>query len=292
MLQNTMKKKSDVMEKVSGGLVLYKTPSAVFTRVIDSFFSNPCADELVISDNSPTRELKGFLEQQYSALIDSGRLLYLALPENPGYGAAQNHCFRNRRGMAKYHVVLNPDLYFGAETFGKLIEFMVTDSLIGHVMPRIEYPDGRIQYLCKRLPTPWDVFARRFIQIPVIREKMAYNFENRSFGYDKALNVPYLSGCFMFLRSDVFKNIGMFDERYFMYPEDIDLTRRIHEYYKTMYCPSVVVVHDHARESYKSAQMVFVHIVNMCRYFNKWGWFHDPGRREMNRKLAREIQAG
>ena len=75
-----------------------------------------------------------------------------------------------------------------------------------------------------------------------------------------------------------------------MYPEDIDLTRRIHECYKTMYCPSVVVVHDHAQESYKSIKMTFVHIVNMCRYFNKWGWFHDSKRREMNRKLAQEIQ--
>ena len=211
MPKNTVKKESESMEKVSGGLVLYKTSSGVFTRVIDSFFSNPCADELVISDNSPTPELKEFLEQHYSSLMDLGRLSYFALPKNPGYGAAQNHCFRYRHGTAKYHVVLNPDVYFGDDTFGKLIEFMDTDLSIGHIMPRIEYPDGRTQYLCKCLPSPWDVFARRFIKINAIREKMAYNFENRAFDYNKALNVPYLSGCFMFFRSDVFKNIGMFD---------------------------------------------------------------------------------
>lgn len=261
-------------------------------RVIESFFSNTYAGEMVISDNSPEKESHNFIERNYSSLINEGKLKYITFPENPGYGISQNLCFLNRTGKATYHVILNPDVCFASDTFKKIIEYMESDSQIAQVMPRIEDASGEVQYLCKRLPTPLDVFVRRFIKIKHCNDRITYEYENRNFSYDKPLNVPYLSGCFMFLRSAVFESIGMFDERFFMYPEDIDLTRRIHRIFKTMYFPDAVVVHDHARDSYKNTKMVIIHAVNMIKYFNKWGWFHDPERRNMNEKLKKEIQNG
>lgn len=74
-----------------------------------------------------------------------------------------------------------------------------------------------------------------------------------------------------------------------MYPEDIDLTRRIHAVAKTLYWPGATVVHAHRAASYRSMRMAWIHAVNMARYFNKWGWFRDPERRVVNAATMREI---
>ena len=88
----------------------------------------------------------------------------------------------------------------------------------------------------------------------------------------------------MFFRTEAFKTVGLFDERFFMYPEDIDITRRMHKYYKTLYWPEVSIVHAHRAASYKSKKMLAIHIVNMIKYFNKWGWIFDKERRIINKQ--------
>jgi GT2 family glycosyltransferase len=102
--------------------------------------------------------------------------------------------------------------------------------------------------------------------------------------------VPYLSGCFMLLRTSALIDVGLFDERFFMYPEDVDLTRRIAARYETIFFPHVSVYHEHGAASRKSLKMFAVHFFNMVRYFNKWGWLVDPGRRELNRKTLAQPQ--
>jgi GT2 family glycosyltransferase len=93
----------------------------------------------------------------------------------------------------------------------------------------------------------------------------------------------------MFLRTEAVLEAHLFDERYFMYPEDIDLTRTIHRNWLTIYYPAVTIVHNHAKGSYHSFHLLWIHIVNMCRYFNKWGWFFDPERKEYNRRLMADV---
>jgi len=77
----------------------------------------------------------------------------------------------------------------------------------------------------------------------------------------------------------------MFDRQFFMYPEDIDLSRRIHRKFRTVYYPNVQVVHNHAQESYANTKLLFIHIVNMIKYFNKWGWIFDKERKQVNKEI-------
>jgi GT2 family glycosyltransferase len=116
-------------------------------------------------------------------------------------------------------------------------------------------------------------------------EKRNKRYELRDLDLSRPVNAPYLSGCFMMLRTQAVVEAGLFDERFFMYPEDIDLTRRIHRNYLTLYHPQWTITHAHARSSYKNKHMLRIHIQNMCRYFNKWGWFSDPERQTFNRSL-------
>jgi hypothetical protein len=114
-------------------------------------------------------------------------------------------------------------------------------------------------------------------------------FELRFTGYNRVMDVPYLSGCFMLFRTAALRRIGLFDERFFMYPEDIDITRRMNAEYRTVFFPGATVVHDHARESYKSRRSLRIHVENSIKYFNKWGWIRDPQRSRVNRETLRQF---
>jgi len=191
---------------------------------------------------------------------------------------------RNLDKMGKYHLVLNPDIYFGRGVLEKLYEYMENNLDVGNVMPKVIYPNGELQYLCKLLPTPQDWIVRMFIPIKKIKERIDYNLEMHFADYDSEMNVPYLSGCFMFLRKTVIKEIGVFDEGIFMYGEDTDLNRRIYKKYKTMYYPKAVITHNFEKGSHKNFRLLWIHIKAAIYYLNKWGWFFDKERTLINRK--------
>lgn len=76
----------------------------------------------------------------------------------------------------------------------------------------------------------------------------------------------------MFARMSILKQVDGFDERYFMYAEDLDLCRRIGKVAQTMYYPKVSVYHAYAKGSYKNRKLLRYHMCSMIKYFNKWGW--------------------
>ena len=106
------------------------------------------------------------------------------------------------------------------------------------------------------------------------------------------MNVPYLSGCFMFFRLSALQDVGLMDEHFFMYAEDIDITRRIHEKYKTIYYPKVSITHLFNRADRRSMKLLCIHIVNIIKYFNEWGWFKDEKRDFYNKQLISELKKG
>lgn len=225
-------------------------------------------------DNSPTAK------EDLPIVLD--RVRYIFNNKNIGYGAAHNIAVRESiYEDIPYHLVINPDIIVNVQALDALLTFINQNPDVGLVMPKVLYPNGDLQYLCKLLPTPLDVFGRRFLPKRWIKRRND-KYEMQSSGYDKMMNVPYLSGCFMLLRTQAIQKARLFDERFFMYPEDIDLTRRIHRDYLTVYFPHVTIIHNHEHASYKSLKMLWIHIVNMCRYFNKWGWLVDKERDAFN----------
>ena len=237
---------------------------------------------IYIVDNSPTDKLK-----TYANL--SPKIEYIFGHGNIGYGAAHNIAIKKAIEInAKYHVVINPDIYFEDGTIEGLTNYMEENKSVGQVMPKVFFPNGEIQYVCKMIPTPIDLIFKRFLPSK-FTVKRTNKFQLKFTSYTKPMNVPYLSGCFMFFRVEAFSKVGLFDERFFMYPEDIDITRRMHAKYKTMYNPSITIIHAHAAESKTNKKMLVIHIINMIKYFNKWGWVFDKQRRQTNRKLLHDL---
>lgn len=261
-------------------IVLYKTPMEEVAPLVAALRQNACVDEIFLVDNSPTRDER-FATLQ-AAYIFNGR--------NLGYGRAHNIAIRKTlaRGTA-YHLVMNSDIRLMPDTIDKSLRFMQENPDVGLLMPQVFCPDGEIQHLCKLLPTPFDLFARRFLPRGTAQKRIE-RFELRQSGYNRTMDVPYLSGCFMLLRSEALRRVGLFDERFFMYPEDIDLSRRLHANCRTVFYPEAAIVHEHRQGSYKSGRLLWVHMREMVKYFNKWGWFCDKERAVVNRKTLEAIR--
>lgn len=266
---------------ITASIVTYHTKLEDLERLI-TCVSKSCIRKLYIIDNASENIIQHF-SSKYSILE------YIANTNN-GYGAGHNIALRKAMECgATYHVVLNPDLYWDDNVIDELARYLDEHSDVGQIMPKVYYPDGRIQYLCKLIPTPTDLIFKRFLPAKWTEERL-HKFQLRFTGYDKIMNVPYLSGCFMFFRISALKDIGLFDERFFMYPEDIDITRRMHAKYKTIFYPYVSIVHAHAAASKTSIKMLKIHILNMIKYFNKWGWIFDKQRRLFNKRLLEELE--
>jgi GT2 family glycosyltransferase len=255
-------------------IVLYNPQWQQIVSLTESLLLYPKVRHIYWIDNSGSSAKELPISSQKISYIFNGR--------NLGYGAAHNIAIRQSiYDDVPYHLVINPDIIITPETLNVLVSFLEEHKMVGCVTPKVIYPDGELQYLCKLLPTPLDVFGRRFLPKRWI-ERRNRRYELRDSGYNRIMNIPYLSGCFMLFRTEAVRKARLFDERFFMYPEDVDLTRRIHRDYLTVYYPHTTIIHNHAKASYRSLRMLWVHIVNMCRYFNKWGWWHDPERKMMN----------
>lgn len=261
---------------ITSSIILFKT-SKSFINTIIGCVNESSIDKLYVVDNSPTNELKSFV------LSLSDKVEYIYGQGNIGYGAGHNIALEKAiEYNVRYHVILNPDIQFEKGTIEKLIKFSDCHDNVGMVMPNVVYPDGREQYLCKLSPTPFDMFGRRLLPKKFIRKRNE-RFEMRATGYKKIRNVPCLSGCFMFLNVSILKQIGIFDDRYFMYFEDFDLIRRIHRVSKTVFYPRLTITHNHATEHRTNKKLLIISIMSAIKYFNKWGWLFDCERRGWNR---------
>ena len=271
------------LSEFSASIVVYINSSTMVERCVGSVLDSESSASVYVVDNSPTDRL--------GVLFEDGRIEYIFVGDNIGFGAGHNIAIRRAiKQGAKYHLVLNPDVYFEAGTLEKLYGFMQDNPDVGLVMPRILNPDGSLQYLCKLLPSPLDLIRRRFLPEKMFSKQNSF-YELRFTGYNKIMDVPYLSGCFMFIRTEALSCVGLFDERFFMYLEDVDISRRIHKHYRTVYYPEVSVFHEYEKGSYKNSKLLRYHLWSAARYFNKWGYFFDKDRRDINRKTLMQLMA-
>lgn len=265
----------------TASIVTHKTPPVQLRKALECLLRSEVATIFVI-DNSPDESLRECLPQD-------GRIRYIHV-ENNGFGASHNVAMREviRDNPEGLHLVMNADVCWEGEVIAPIVAYMVANEDVGMVMPKVYYPDGALQYTCRMLPTPLDLFAKRFLPGRLTERRMD-RYLLADHDHDHPLNCPYLLGSFLLFRNTALIDCGLFDERFFMYPEDMDITRRIHEKWRTMYWPGVSIIHEHAAESRKNKKMLKVHISNMIKYFNKWGWLFDHGRRKLNRLLRESI---
>lgn len=271
------------MYQIYASIVLYNSPLSMLEKAIKSALNTALDITLYLIDNSPTNNLQKLSD------MDS-RIIYIHNPSNPGFGAGHNIAItKSIESGAKYHLVLNPDVYFDPGVLESIVSYMDEHPQSGLLMPKVLYPNGETQYIARLLPTPLDLFARRFIPIKSYLEKLNRRYELTFFDYTSTIEVPFISGCFMFIRTDILKQVGLFDERYFMYLEDANLSRRIGTVSKTILFPEVSIYHEYERGAHKNLKLLWIFIRSVFTYFNHYGWFFDPYRKQINKETLQKL---
>jgi GT2 family glycosyltransferase len=268
---------------IKASIVLYNTNHGQLRRIIDDLFSARPEIYLYLIDNSPKDELRGVADH-------NSRIEYIHNPSNPGFGAAHNVAIDKAiSNGGKFHFIVNPDTYFEGDVLTPMIQFMEKDRSIGMMMPEILNPDGSIQNLPKLLPNPFSIILRKIKSPQMVYERFINKYELRFVPRRQIYNVPILSGCFTLLNLDAIKEIGKYDDKYFMYFEDWDLSRRMHVRYKTLYFPKVSVYHEYDSGANKSLKLFKIFLLSTLTYFNKWGWIIDPQRRQLNKQVLSQF---
>jgi len=197
--------------------------------------------------------------------------------ENLGYGKAHNLA-RKYLDLDKYHIIVNPDIKFiDKEVIEKLFQILEKNVSYSMLQPSIvSFPSGNIQKLCKRNPTLVIQILRGFF--PFLIDKFLflkkYNnwYEMSNIAYSsKFIKSQYLSGCFMFCRVDHLNKVGWFDERYFLYLEDADLTRMLSKIGNCVHNPNLKIGHLWAKGSHKNFKLRIIAIYSFFLYTLKWG---------------------
>lgn len=251
-------------QEVTASIVLYNHNAQDVAPLFEDLAKDAALSEWVVVDNGGSDEACAVAESLGGRCLHPGR--------NLGYGGAHNLALRSLCAVAApYHLILNPDIRLQSGALAELAAVMEAMPQVGLLMPRVLYPDGSTQYLCKLLPTPLDLVLRRFAGGPLqgLFANRMTRYDMKNFDYSRPVYVPVLSGCFMFARRAVLESVGGFDERFFLYMEDTDLCRRIGDVTRLLFWPWITVSHSHSPGSYKSLHMLCLHVRAAAAYFNK-----------------------
>lgn len=264
-----------------GSCVLYRTPTDEVVRMVEQFAQSSLRTHLFFVDNSPAPlDLPAF---------DPDRVTVLRPGRNLGYGAGNNRALRASAGWSPYFLILNTDLVFDGAGLDRMVAYLDAHPDVALAAPRVVYPDGRLQTLCRLLPTPADLLGRQFRPKSTATERRNQRYEFRGWSYDHPAQFPFLSGCFMLTRREAVEALGGFDERFFLYGEDVDLSRRLHAHARTMFVPAMTIVHDYRSRVSMKPHLIRLMITNLARYFTKWGWLVDRERDAVNAQTIAEL---
>lgn len=215
-----------------------------------------------------------FAEQLQAAELN---LQLLSGHGNIGYGAGHNLVLEGLE--SDNHLMLNPDVVLDKECLAKGLAYLIENEGAAMVSPTAHNESGKSQYLCKRYPSVLTLFIRGFLprvlQRPFSKRLAHYEMHDL---YSETLSdllpdtVPIISGCFMLCRTSILKAIKGFDEKYFLYFEDFDLSLRMEKKGKIYFMPSMKINHGGGDSAKKGLKHIRMFIVSGIRFFNAHGW--------------------
>ena len=199
----------------------------------------------------------------------------IANPVNEGFARAVNRGLDIARGRCV--ALLNPDTVAGPGAFAALVRFVDANAEVGLAGPKVLDPDGGVQYSCRRFPTHWtglfnrySLPTRLFPRNPWSRAYLMLDFDHAS-----TRTVDWISGACLVTRRDVVDRVGPMDEAFFLFNEDVDWCRRMHDAgYDVVYLPAAACTHAiGASKGAIPAWLIWRRHMGMRHYFRK----HHPG---------------
>ncbi len=265
---------------LSVSIVCYKTPKAELHDLLDSLaialirsLQTPTAVYLI--DNSVNGELS--LEELSTGLSDSvAQAIELRLVQghgNVGFGAGHNLVLSAL--ASKFHLILNPDVILDKESLTTGLVYMESNQDVVVSSPSAQHLDTSKQYLCKQYPSFLTFLVRGFLPKPLrgmFAGRLAKYEMHHLLDTQPSKAIPIVSGCFMLCRTSALRELGGFDERYFLYFEDFDLSLRMAKLGKLAYVPAMRIQHAGGDAAKKGIAHLWMFARSGVRFFNTHGW--------------------
>jgi hypothetical protein len=228
--------------------------------------------KIITVDNNSSDGSADMIREQFPAV----RLI--PLEHNGGYAKAVNIGLKSLE--ARYYLVLNMDTtVVQPHAFESMVSFMDEHGDVGLAGPKLINPDGSTQVSCCRFPKfLYPIYRRTFLRNTVIAKKSIRYYLMLDWDHNETKPVDWVIGTGMIVRHEALQQVGLMDERYFMYFEDVDWCRRFWQYeWKVYYLSDVKIVHYYSRDSAKSMgfssifnKLTRIHINSWLKYFFKY----------------------
>ncbi len=194
-------------------------------------------------------------------------------PRNDGYGTGHN--LAQGDGVGRYALILNPDVELAADALAAGLAVLDVDDRAVLVAPVSRGAEGRREYLAKDYPSVRVLLLRAFapawLQRYFVAELARYELRHLDAG-PQPVSVVLASGACMLIRGATFATVGGFDEDYFLYFEDYDLSLRLTPHGRLLQVPEMLITHHGGGAARKGLKHIRWFVTNGCRFFNRWGW--------------------
>ncbi len=228
--------------------------------------------EIIVVDNASSDDSVELLKSEFSDIK------IIANKKNKGFAFGVNTGIKN--ADSRYILILNPDITLIDDPLTKLYNFMERAPKCGIVGAKLLNPNGTTQNSCFRFINPLIILYRRTFlgKLPFGKRALDW-FLMKDFDHESTRNVAWLLGSCLFVRKEAIRKVGLMDERFFLYFEDVDWCRRFHDAgYKVYYFPEAEMMHYHKRSSAQRGifkEVLFnkiarEHIKSAIKYFIKY----------------------
>ncbi len=250
------------MAKITGAIVTYNS-SQTTEKACKSVLENTQKYDisLYVFDNASTDDTAEKLGKISGVIFKKQNM-------NLGFGAAHNKILEEDIG--DYHFVINPDIVVNDDVISRMADFMEENPDIAMCCPEIRNSDGSIQHIPKLRPTFKRLFFGRLSRFGGIFKKIRDEYTMSQNPPKGIMDIDFCTGCFFVIKGEVFKKLSGFDERYFMYMEDVDLTLSAKKFGRTVINTDFTVTHEWKRDSAKSLKYLFIHLKSSFAFLKKW----------------------
>ena len=273
-------KSSDPTPQLTLSVVLFHSPLELLRALVESVIAslraaNLSGVQMVCWDNSCDAAYSAQCQQLLADFASQDALVmtYVMADYNGGYGAGHNHAMSSCEGP--FHLILNPDVQLSKEAIRLAMELLTSELSVALLAPTGRRDSGEPEHLAKAYPSVWVLGLRAFAPAWLKRlcKRALARYEMRDEpNHGQVRSVTLASGCCMWVRRETFDAVGGFDERFFLYFEDYDLSLKMAQRGQVLEHSQIRIVHHGGDAARKGARHIRWFISGAIRFFNRWGW--------------------